>query len=128
MAIVFANETGFFDAHILGASSPKIKITAVRIIICIVSNKFIGSDEYDAKSKAKETAIIEADTLITVLPNNIDISNLLGCSRSCSRYLSMRGLLLIITFNRFLSSENNETSEPEKNAEQKININNNINL
>ncbi len=119
---------GFLEAHILGANSLKIKIINVRITICIVRIKFTGNDENAAKSKAKETAIIEAATLITVLPTNIVTSNLLGCSKSCSRYLSIRGLLSIITFNRFLSSENKETSEPEKNAEQKININNNINL
>jgi len=128
IATVLAKETGFLDAHSFGTNSPKIKISAVNNTICMVRINLTGYDENAAKSNAKETAIIEAATLITVFPNNITTSNLLGCSSSCSRYLSIKGLLSTITFKRFLSSENNATSEPEKNAEQKMNINNIINL
>jgi hypothetical protein len=128
MATVFAKETGFLDAHILGDSSPKIKIRTVRIIIWTVKIRLTGIDEDAANSNARETAIIEAATLTTVLPTNTFTSSRLGCSSNCSRYLSIRGLLSIINFRRFLSSENNDTSEPEKNAEQKMNINNSINL
>ena len=128
MATAFAKDMGLLDAHIFGVSSPKIKITIVSKIICKVRIIFTESGDDLANSSARDTAMIEAATFITVFPTNTVTSNLLGCSSSCSRYLSISGLLSIINFKRFLSSENNETSEPEKNAEQNININSNISL
>lgn len=68
-------------------------------------------------SNAIETAIIEAATLLIVLPIRIVINNFLGNAINLVIYFPKCFERLLISSNFLSSNENNATSEPENNAE-----------
>ena len=77
-------------------------------------------------SKAIVTAKIEAATLITVLPSRIVTRSLLGLSRRLRIYFSIIPFEFFKSLKKVFSNEKRATSEPEKNAESKINTNKKI--